>query len=228
MTRRSTSVAILSCMLVLIGMTPVVSQESDTTDRQIVSVAFDMIDLRAGSLEVSAGLRLADFLTLLLEWEVGYRTVGEEPATELGLGIATSAELFSQEDGLPVTVSLDGRFQKSRYVGSWLDTQELMRSGTNYTLGGEVSRLFPLGEAWAISAVLLGGFAFDNEITEERPGAGTGFVTTLDTCTDYRIGIAVAAEYHIADLARLRMGLRGRIDRDLHIVYGPLLMFSTE
>ena len=203
------------------------AQESEADDTRFVTVGFDMADVAPESLRVSAGMKLAEFLTLALSWNVGYRTVEGSSATELGVGLECGAELFTQGEALPFTVVVEGAFLKSRYFGDYFDTNELMRSGTSYRVGGTVSRSFLLAETWSFHTSVVGGFLFDNEITEERPGAGTGFVTILDATSDYRIGLEVAAEYRIAPRAKLILGAHAAVNSDLAVIYGPVLTFSS-
>jgi hypothetical protein len=224
--RRYAGATVAALWLVVLLPATLYAQDSESADRKVVSVEFEMIDAGAGALDVAAGVVLADFLTLSLAWNLGFRIEADTPATELGLGLDVAAELFTQGEFLPVTVVLDGAFLKSRYYGVRFDEEELMKSGTSYRAGLAVTRSFGLGERLSLIISVSGAFIFDNEITEARPGSGSNFVTHLDTESGYRGGFEVVLDVPLSGPTRIGFGIRAGVDNDLHVIYGPVVSLS--
>jgi hypothetical protein len=196
-------------------------------DLKTVSIGFSMDNLTASGVGLRAGIDLEEFVSLGVLWDMGFTSEGEEPATELGVGVWSDAMLLSEENDLPVTFVIHGEFLKTRLLSGYLEENELVKSGTGYQLGAAVSRRFALSEASALNAAIDAWYQFDTYTLEAEAGSSAAFETQITPATDFFYGLSAAYEITLGANIAIAIGLQVHLNSQLHIFYGPDFYFIS-
>ena len=196
-------------------------------DLKTVSIGFAMDNISAHRADLRAGLNLEQFVSLGILWNMGFAGEGDEPATELAVGVWTDAKLLSEDNNLPVTFVVRGEFLKTRFLSAYLDDNDLVKSGTGYRIGAAVSRKFTISDTSGLNVALDGRYEFDTYTLEAAAGSQTTIETQITPSTDYFYGLAVEYEMRVAGNMALAFGLQLYLNSDLHIFYGPRFSFIT-
>jgi len=218
------------CLLISMVCFRLAAQEEEPAparDLKSVSIGFTMDNLSASAVGLRAGIDLEEFVSLGVLWDMGFTREGGEPATELAVGVWTDAVLLSEDNSLPISFVIRGEFLKKRFLSSYLEENDLIKSGTGYLLGASISRRFTLSGSSALNAAVRAWYRFDTYTLEKEAGSGITFDTQITPSTDYFYGIAAAYEMTLAENIALAVGLKAHLNSELHLFYGPELHFIT-
>ncbi|MBT3275516.1 MAG: hypothetical protein HN368_20335 [Spirochaetales bacterium] len=194
---------------------------------KMISIAFNMDNLTPANAELRAGLDLEGFLLLGILWDLGFTTEGGDSATELAVGVWTSANLLSEENGLPISFGVSGDFRKMRTLSTYLDTNDLVKSGSGYKIGAVLSKNFPINETSSLDLALDGFYQFDTYTLEARAGSGITFETQISPYTNYTYGITATYVNVLAEDIAISYRLAIHLDKNLRFIYGPGFGFNA-
>jgi len=156
-------------------------------------------------------------------FDLGYTLgeIGGSIASELGIGFAYRAHVLKQSPRIPLSLQIMGSYGLVNVSSEYLDTNDLIRRGTGYTIGVDLSRNFRLTSYWLLRMNVLTDFEsityndrkFDNPtvITNQEHvgslffGGGLGFLFVFPRGST----LAVQAEL--------------RADQDLELQIHPIL-----
>ena len=201
-------------------------EQNDATDKA-VSILFNMNNLTPSNAELRAGLDLEGFLLLGILWDLGFGTEGGASSTELSVGVWTSANLLSEENGLPVTFTIDGNFRKMRTLSAYLDENDLVKSGSGYKIGAAVSRKLNISEKSDLNLALDGYYQFDTYTLEAQAGSEITFETEISPFTNFFYGATVTIITTLTENIDVSYWVGLHLDKDLHIIYGPGFLFES-
>jgi len=224
---RACIIAMLMVSLCTLRVAAQEEEQEPVKDLKTVSLGFSMDNISASGLELRAGLDLEEFIALGVLWDMGFSSEGGEPATELGVGIWTEAVLLSENNDLPISFIVSGEFMKTRLLSSYLEDNELVKSGTGYLIGATLSRRFVLSEKAAIYAALNGWYRFDTYTLEAEAGSEISFETQITPVTDFFYGLQAAYELALSENMALAVGIQLHLNSEFHFFYGPEIKFIT-
>jgi len=138
-----------------------------------------------------------------------------------------SIPVLAQDSVIPITFLLTGVYEKIGSSSEYLDTAELVRSGTGYRVAIDVFRDFVIMKGISLRAGLSGTYASGTIITESVIGSSTPVSAVLEQYVDYLYGIKIGILYTIDKRLVLGASLNGLLDADFGIHYGFVFNISS-
>jgi len=191
------------------------------------ALGFGMAGTAIEGLFIDAGTVIENYLYLGVGWNLKQGTLGDLPMQQSMLRGRVGIPIIAQDDVIPISFLLTGVYEKINTTSDYLDTAELIRTGTGYEAAVDLFRDFALGKALVLRMGLSGIYAAGVVITESVVGAETSVSPEQERYVDYLYGIKLGLLYALDKRLVLGLALNGHLDTDFGIHYGLVVNVST-
>lgn len=192
-------------------------------DGQELGFSLEMNGIALTSISVDPGLSLEDFLYLGLDWDLGWSEIGGEPAQEVKLGLLCRGLLLEQKDAIPLNVRISGSFQKITFISDYLDTNDLKKSGTGFSVTTEIFRSLQLSKRFAMQFGVVGRYRSYSYVTEPDTGTTDPTLKTFEDTMDYLYGFQGGFSVAFTKNFLLFFNIDLAVNQDYEFIYGPTL-----
>lgn len=190
-----------------------------------VSIGFGMENIAFEGLYVDTGTVIEDYLYIGVGWNLKLGTLEGESMQQSMLRAFCGLPVISQDDVVPLSFLLTGVYEKINTTSAYLDTAELIRTGTGFQAAADLYRDFALNGGFTLRMVLSGVYASGVILTES---VGYTEVTPVtEPYTEYLYGLKVGILYNLEE--RLGLGLTATVHLDgaFGIHYGAVFTMSA-
>jgi len=195
-------------------------------DGQVLTISAGMDNTAFEGLGLKAGFVIEDFLFIGGDWNMDFITLGEKPGREIYLGICATAALLKADEFFPVSCNVTGSFRKISFTGAYLEENEYVKSGTGFSVEGDIFRDFSLSIPGFIRAGITGGYTSSTYTTEPAGGLSDYSEKQFEENINYWYGLIAGASFVVTEKMVLSVELRGSLDKDFHILYGPAVSIA--
>jgi len=185
-----------------------------------VSIGVGMAGAAFEGLFIDIGTVVEDYLYLGVGWNLEFGTLEGEAMQQSMIRGVCGVPVLSQDDVIPVSLLLTGVYEKINTNGTYLDEQELIRTGTGYRAEVDLYRDFSIGSGFTLRTTVSGVYASGAIITE--PLVGTEGTTTTDRYTTYLYGLKLGVLYELENRLVLSLAVNGHLDEAFGIHYGAV------
>ena len=138
-----------------------------------------------------------------------------------------SVPIIAQDDVIPISFLLTGVYEKINTTSDYLETNELIRTGTGYQAAVDLFRDFALLKGLTLRTGLSGVYAAGVIITESMIGAESAVQAEQDHYIEYLYGLKLGVLYALDESLVVGLALNGHLDTDFGIHYGLVVNIST-
>jgi hypothetical protein len=220
----------LSLAMAVLGVT-VAAQALPTvagTGGNQVSIGIGMVNAGFEGLFIDAGTVVEDYLYLGLGWNLKYGQLGGDSMQESLIRGTFGIPILRQDEVIPLSFVLTGSYQKISTTGDYLEANELIRSGTAYTIAVDAYRDFRIMEALVLRPGLSGVYDAGVIITESIIGAASPVAAAQDRYVHYLYGIKVGVLLELDERLVLGTALNGHLDSEYAFHYGLIFNISSK
>jgi len=176
---------------------------------------------------IDAGTVIENYLYLGVGWNLKHGTLGELPMQQSMLRGRVGIPIIAQDDVIPLSFLLTGVYEKINTTSDYLETAELIRTGTGYQAAVDLLRDVALLKGLTLRLGLSGIYAAGVIITESVIGATATVTPEQERYVSYLYGLKVGILYALDKRLVLGLNLNGQLDADFGIHYGLVVNIST-
>jgi len=191
------------------------------------ALGFGMAGAAIEGLFIDAGTVIENYLYLGVGWNLKQGTLGELPMQQSMLRGRVGIPIIAQDDVIPISFLLTGVYEKINTTSDYLETAELIRTGTGYQAAVDLFRDVAVFKGLILRMGLSGIYAAGVVITESVVGAETSVSREQERYADYLYGIKLGLLYALDKRLVLGLALNGQLDTDFGIHYGLVVNVST-
>ncbi|MBN2655987.1 MAG: hypothetical protein JXR86_02930 [Spirochaetales bacterium] len=199
----------------------------DSGSRQEFAVEVSMDNISFNDVALIGGFVVEDFLFLGVDLRMDFDEIESLPAQNLQLGISARAAVLQQDDLFPLSCTLFGTFRKDKVIGDYLTDNELIKSGTGFSVGTDLFRDFVLNPDMALRIGLTASYRSQSFTTEPETGPTAYEDRVFEDVTGFGGGLIAGITFRINERMLLSVDLKGGINNDLHVIYGPSISISS-
>lgn len=196
-------------------------------DGRELAISASMDNISFDNIGIGAGFVIEDFLFIGLDLGVGFEELQSVPSQELQLGVTCRAAVLQQDELFPISCTISGSFKKNNFKSDYLADNDLIKSGTGYSVGLDIFRDFTLTPKLALRVGLTGSYMSSSYTTEPETGLVDYEDRIFENNIDYLYGIIVGLSVEITERMIFSVDLKGCLNSDFHVIYGPSIRISS-
>lgn len=191
------------------------------------ALGFGMTYTVIEGLFIDTGTVIENYLYLGVGWNLKQGTLGVLPMQQSMLRGRVGIPIITQDDVIPFSFLLTGVYEKINTTSDYLETAELIRTGTGYEAAVDLFRDFALRKELTLRIGFSGIYAAGVIITESVIGAEADVPAELERYVEYLYGIKTGVLYALDKRLIIGLTLNGHMDADFGIHYGLVVNIST-
>lgn len=191
------------------------------------AIGFGMTGTAIEGLFIDAGTVIENYLYLGVGWNLKQGTLGDLPMQQSMLRGRVGIPIIAQDEVIPISFLLTGVYEKINTASDYLESNELIRTGTGYEAAADLFRDFSLPRGLTLRTGLSGVYAAGVIITESVIGAETEVQAEQEQYIEYLYGLKVGVLYALDKRLVVGLVLNGHLDSDFGVHYGLVVNIST-
>lgn len=193
-----------------------------------VSIGIGMVNTEFEGLFIDAGTVVEGYLYLGLGWNLRYGQLAGDSMQESFLRGICGIMVLRQDEVIPISFFLTGSYEKISTTSDFLESNELLRTGTGYLIAIDAYRDFRLMDGLVFRPGLSGIYSAGVMLTESIIGAASPANVSQDRYAKYLYGIKLGLLFELDERLVLGTALNGHLDSEYVVHYGLIFNIMSK